>query len=44
MLIDIAVVLEGCGDRQAGGERTAEAVDNDFNLRALVLGEFAVND
>ena len=43
MHIDIAVVLEGCGDRQAGGERTAEAVDKDVDLLALVLGEFAVN-
>ena len=43
MHIDIAVVLEGCGDRQAGGEGTTEAVDKDVDLLALVLGEFAVN-
>ena len=43
MHIDIAVVLEGCGDRQAGGEGPAEAVDKDVDLLALVLGEFAVN-
>jgi len=43
MHIDIAVVLEGCGDRQAGGEGTAEAVDKDVDLLALVFGEFAVN-
>lgn len=43
MHIDIAVVAEGSGDRQAGGERTAEAVDKDVDLLALVLGEFAVN-
>ena len=43
MHIDIAVVLEGCGDRQAGGEGPAEAVDKDVDLLALVLGEFTVN-
>ena len=43
MHIDIAVVLEGCGDRQVGGERPAEAVDKDVDLLALVLGEFAVD-
>ena len=43
MHIDIAVVLEGCGDRQAGGEGTAEAVDKGVDLLALVLGEFTVN-
>lgn len=43
MHIDIAVVLEGCGDRQAGGKGTAEAVDKDVDLLALVLCEFAVN-
>lgn len=43
MHTDIAVVLESCGDRPAGGEIPAEAVDNDVDLLALVLGEFAVN-
>ena len=43
MHIDIAVVLEGSGDRQAGGEGPAEAVDKDVDLLALVLGKFAVN-
>ena len=43
MHIDIAVVFEGCGDRQAGGEGPAEAVDKDVDLLSLVLGEFAVN-
>ena len=43
MHIDIAVVLEGCGDRQAGGEGAAEAVDKDVDLLSLVPGEFAVN-
>ena len=43
MHIDIAVFLEGCGDRQTGGERPAEAVDKDVDLLALVLGEFPVN-
>ena len=43
MHIDIAVVLEGCGDRQAGGEGPAEAVDKDVDLLALVLGEGFVN-
>ena len=40
---DFAVILEGCGNRQVGGEGTAEAVDKDVDLLALVLGEFAVN-
>ena len=43
MHIDIAVVLEGCGDRQAGCEGASEAVDKDVDLLSLVLGEFAVN-
>ena len=43
MHIDIAVVLEGSGDRQAGGEGTAEAVDKDVDLLTLVFGKFAVN-
>lgn len=43
MHIDIAVVLEGCGDRQAGGEGAAETVDKDVHLLAVVLGKFAVN-
>ena len=43
MHIDIAVVLEGCGDREAGGERASETVDKDVDLLSLVLGEFAVN-
>ena len=43
MHIDIAVVLEGCGDRQAGGERTAEAVNKDVDLLTLVLGKLLVN-
>lgn len=37
------MILEGCGNRQVGGEGTAEAVDKDVDLLALVLGEFAVN-
>lgn len=37
MHIDIAVVLEGCGDRQASGERPTEAVDKDVDLLALFL-------
>lgn len=40
---DIAVVFEGGGDRQVGGERTAEAADKDVDLLSLVPGEFAVN-
>ena len=43
MHIDIAVVAEGCGDRQAGGERTAEAVDKDVDGLTLVLGKLLVN-
>ena len=43
MHIDIAVVTEGSGDRQAGGERPAEAVNEDVYPLALVLGKFAVN-
>ena len=43
MNADFAVVLEGGGDRQAGGERTAEAVDKDVDLLALVLGKLLVN-
>ena len=43
MHIDIAVVLEGCGDRQAGCEGPAEAVDKDVDLLTIVLGESAVN-
>ena len=43
MHIDLAVVLEGGGDRQAGGERTAEAVDKHIYLLALILGKFLVN-
>lgn len=43
MHIDIAVVLEGSGDRQTGGEGPAEAVNKDVDLLALVLCEFAVN-
>lgn len=43
MHIDIVVVLEGCGDRQAGDEGPAEAVDEDIDLLSLVLSEFAVN-
>ena len=40
---NIAVVLEGCGDRQAGGEGAAEAVYKDVDLLSLVLGEGFVN-
>lgn len=40
---DLAVVLESCGDRQAGGERPAEAVNKHVCLLALVLGEGGVN-
>ena len=43
MHIDIAVVLEGSGDSQAGGEGPAEAVDEDVDGFTLVLGEGAVN-
>ena len=43
MQIDTAVVLEGCGDRQAGGERSAEVVDKDVDLLAFVLGKLAIN-
>ena len=43
MHIDIAVVTEGVRDRQAGGEGTAEAVDKDIDLLALVFGEHGVN-
>ena len=43
MHIDLAVVLEGGGDRQAGGERTAEAVDKHIHLLALEFGEGFVN-
>ena len=43
MNADFAVVLEGGGDRQAGCERTAEAVDKDIDLLALVLGKLLVN-
>lgn len=43
MQIDTAVVLEGCGDRQAGGERSAEVVDKNVDLLAFVLGKLAIN-
>lgn len=43
MHIDIAVILEGSGDRQAGGEGTAEAVNKYVDLLALVLGKLLVN-
>lgn len=43
MHIDIAVVLESCGNRQVAGERPAEAVDKDVDLLSLDLGEFAFN-
>lgn len=43
MHIDIAVVLEGCGDRQAGCEGPAEAVNKDVDLLALVFGKLLVN-
>lgn len=43
MHIDIAVVSESGEDRQAGYERTAEAVDKHVDLLALVLGEFTVD-
>lgn len=39
----IAVVAEGGRDRQAGGEGTAEAVDKDTDLLAVVFGEHGVN-
>lgn len=41
--MDIVVVPDGFRDKLTGSVRSAKAVDNDFNLRALVLGEFAVN-
>ena len=41
--IDNAELLEGSGDRQAGGEGTAEAVDKHVDLLALVLGKLLVN-
>ncbi len=43
MHIDIAVILEGSGDRQAGGERAAEAVNKHVHLLALVVGKCPVN-
>ena len=43
MHVDIAVVLEGCGDRQAGGEGPAEAVDKYVDGLTLVCGEGRVN-
>ena len=43
MHIDLAVVFESSGDRQASGERTAEAVDKHIYLLALVFGEGFVN-
>ena len=43
MHIDFVVVLEGCGDRQAGREWTAEAVDKHIYLLTLILGKFLVN-
>ena len=43
MHIDIAVVTEGGRYRQAGGEGTAEAVDKDIDLLAVVLGKLLVN-
>lgn len=39
MYIDLSVILEGCGDRPAGGERPAEAVDKHVYLLALEFGE-----
>ena len=35
MHIDLAVIIESSGDRQAGGERTAEAVDKHIHFLAL---------
>lgn len=43
MHIDIAVVFEGSGDRQASGERAAETVYKYVDLFALVLGKLLVN-
>ena len=43
VIADLAVVLEGCGDRQAGGEGAAEAVDKEVDLLALVFGKLLVN-
>lgn len=43
MHIDLAVIAEGSGDRQAGGERPAEAVDKHVYLLTLVLSEGGVN-
>lgn len=40
---DIAVVFEGGGDRQVGGERTAEAADKYVDTLTLVLCEGFVN-
>lgn len=37
MHIDIAVVLEGSGDRQIGGERPTEVVDKDVDMLTLVF-------
>lgn len=39
----IAVVAEGSRDRQAGGKGTAEAVEKDTDLLAVVFGEHGVN-
>ena len=43
MHIYLAVIFKSSGDRQAGGEGTAEAVDKHIHLLALVLGKFFVN-
>ena len=43
MHIDLAVVFESSGYRQAGGEGTAEAVDKHIHLLALVFGKILVN-
>ena len=43
MHINFVVVLGHGGDKQAGGERTAEAVDKHIRLLALEFGEGFVN-
>lgn len=42
MHFDIAVVAERFGDRQAGGERIAEAVNENIYLLAVAFGKLAV--
>ena len=43
MHIDIAVVLEGCGDGEACSERATKRIDMDVAALALVLGKHGIN-